>query len=536
MKLVLVNLYPTTTLGRYLLSSYVLKAYVEQALADADDLTIDVQNHPAGAPVERIAQAICAAQPTCVGYSCYTWNVNPILKLINTIRERTATLQIVGGPEVSPTMITRTAPTARADYYIIGAGERPLAELLHHLITGQPTDLPSGLTRWQADKLQSTGPAEPITDLSEIPSVYLTDTLERPLYARQQAFIETQRGCRFRCKYCVYHKQNAAISYYPLPRILAELEHLIINAQVQAIRIFDAIFPSDLGRAKEIIRFLIRLRDERHLRLPWLYWEFNHHQVDDEFLQLVSQLKTRPNILNTADTAPLDRPQHYSELLRDYTAINSVGLQSLNPAATRTVSRAPIRPAALLDFLQRARQHNIVLKLDLILGMPRETFDSYFAGLELLLPLLANTDHVLNIHRLQILPGSDLEAICEPNGIVYTSAAPHLVTQTADLSETELKIAGRLTAILFRIVNSPLRAQFFTAWHAADLSLPGLLDELSDRIAEETAGQTLQLFSETGVDDDYWNGPAYEELGSGLIQNILSEISQQVIQPCPGSS
>ena len=168
------------------------------------------------------------------------------------------------------------------------------------------------------------------------------------------------------------------------------------------------------------------------------------------------------------------------------------------------------------------QRYNIVLKLDIILGLPFETFESYFKGLESILSYLRNTDHILNVHRLQILPGSDLETSSSSYGIVYSEDAPHYVFSTSSMSHSELMMASKLTAVLFRIINSPLRGHFFAAKESNGTTLLGMLEKVLGGLIESADLRRARLVQEDFMDDNYWNDEIYREIPSQWLTEYLT--------------
>jgi radical SAM superfamily enzyme YgiQ (UPF0313 family) len=529
MKLTLVNLYPEDTIGRYLLSSYVLKAYLQKYWTGSSALEVHVINHSAGEASSEICESIVNTHPDCVGYSCYVWNVATIFEVMRELKSRLDSIHIVGGPEVSTKGIMSLPQPHMVDYFVIGEGERKLLRLLHFLESkrrGEHVESPKGVVRWERDKTVYEEDTDSITDLDEIPSVYLSGSIDKSLYARQQAFIETQRGCRFKCKYCVYHKKLPAIHYYSLGRILDELDHLVLENQVMALRIFDAIFTSDLDRAKAIVRHLLHIKATKRMCLPWLYWEFRYDGVDEEFIKLTACLKNRDNILNAERLHPLDRPQFYSEMVKDYTVVNSVGIESCYGKALNAVGRPALNPDKLGAFITLVRENNVVLKIDLILGLPQETPETYFQGLEFLIPFLKDTDHILNLHRLQIIPGCGLEERCTEYGIRYSRTAPHLVTSTNTFSHQEMIHASKVSAVLFRILNSPLRKQFFNVHEQTRKTFHSLATDIYGKVVASEDFTETRLVRDHQVEDEYWNNEIFGDIPSEWLINTMEEVSR----------
>ena len=523
MKIVLLNIYSPDTIARYLLSSYILKAYLKSHYSN--DLTIEVLNFSTESNAVKVCDELIDIRADIIGYSCYTWNIEKVLKIIADVKCVTSEItQILGGPEISLSRISSLPDPYIADYYVIGEGERKLLRLITYIQdqnNGYDASFPEGVASWTESGINYSIDGNEIEELDEIPSVYLSRAIEDRLYARQQAFIETQRGCKFKCKYCVYHKNLQTLSYYSLERIYSELDYLIKEKKISALRFLDAVFTSNIERAKKIVRHLLQIKEKEHVRLPWIYWEFTYNSNDEEFFKLVSQLKYRSKIFNTDEITPNDRPQFYFDMLKDYTVINCVGFQSFSNQVLKAVSRPGITINKFDSFMNNARDYNVALKVDLILGLPYETFDTYIKGIEFFLPYFKNTDHVLNIHRCQILPGSDLENLCLKLGISYSKTAPHVVYSTNSMSEVELNYASKLSAVLFRILNSPLRRVFFEAKENSELSYSNIIEKIYNTICSEYEFRSTRIVQDVFVDDSYWYADIFREIQTQQLMRIF---------------
>jgi anaerobic magnesium-protoporphyrin IX monomethyl ester cyclase len=133
-KLVLINIYSDETLAKYLLSSYILKSYLKKFF-DSDQLFIEILNFDNKTHKEEIANKILKSNPDYVGYSCYIWNIEQILKIIEYIREQKKnTIHILGGPEISVNRISLFENPKIGDYYVIGEGEIKLYKSLSYLM------------------------------------------------------------------------------------------------------------------------------------------------------------------------------------------------------------------------------------------------------------------------------------------------------------------------------------------------------------------------------------------------------------------
>ncbi|MFC1584234.1 B12-binding domain-containing radical SAM protein [Fibrobacterota bacterium] len=523
MKLTFVNLYSSETVARYLLSSYILKAYLLKRFADTPDLTVTILNFRNTADAAKVCEKIKKDQPDFVGYSCYTWNVEKVFDIIKGLKDTPGMGHVLGGPEINMSRIESLKDSCSRKYFIIGPGEKILADFVSYLYKvseQRPAEVPEGVAFWSEDKIIYKESTHQFSSLDEIPSVYLSGTLEEKFYARQQAFLETSRGCKFKCNYCMYHKNLSSVSYYSLDRVMAEIDYLILDKEIWQLRIFDSDFASDLSRAKKIIEHLIAIKPTCDV-FPWIYWEFTFSGIDEEFIRLSGSLKDRERILNSSTIEPQDKPQCYSDMLEGYHIINCIGIQSFNPKALRSVNRMRVHTQEFFGFMETVNHHNVVLKIDFILGLPFETLDSYFEGLELFLPYLKDTDHVLNIHLLQILPGSKLERKCEEFHIRYALEAPNFVFATNTLPEKELRYATKLTAVLFRVVNSPLRKLIYETKRSSGKAFLEIIRDLYESISAKEEFKTSQLVQKDFVDDYYWNGDIYKEITSAYLADYF---------------
>jgi hypothetical protein len=144
--------------------------------------------------------------------------------------------------------------------------------------------------------------------------------------------------------------------------------------------------------------------------------------------------------------------------------------------------------------------------------------DSFFEGLQYMLPFFEDTDHVVNIHRLQILPGSDIELRCAEYGIIYNVQAPRTVIQSHTFAQQDMDLASRLVALFLRIFNSPLRGSFFETYSTCGLNLRDFLESL---LLEACASRDLQgaklIKMKSITDEDYWNDTIFREIPSSWL-------------------
>ena len=124
MKLTLVNIYPSETVARYLLSCYVLKAYLNR-YQNINNLNVEVLNFSDKIKTKDLYKKLLESKADFIGYSSYIWNIEKILEVIKKIKsENKNIIHILGGPEISMQRISSIQQSSGADFYIIGEGEK----------------------------------------------------------------------------------------------------------------------------------------------------------------------------------------------------------------------------------------------------------------------------------------------------------------------------------------------------------------------------------------------------------------------------
>src|SRR4030043_500976 len=93
------SIYPITQLALYYLKSY-FQQYYPRALAP---VIIDTKAFASNQKLSSVAEEIIRQEPEIVGFSCYVWNIERILKLSGMVKKGCPKVKIIlGGPEVSP--------------------------------------------------------------------------------------------------------------------------------------------------------------------------------------------------------------------------------------------------------------------------------------------------------------------------------------------------------------------------------------------------------------------------------------------------
>ena len=476
-RVLLVGIFPDSASVRWISAPYVLKAYFEKNSSIAESIQIEVIDVSVIESIDKILQLIFDYQPEIIGFSCYTWNISIIRKLTLKLREISASTKIIlGGPDISLLNANEYLANslASADYCVIGEGEEAFLKLLEEIFLSLSVN-PNKIRKSKR------------VNLTELPSIYLTETVPEKNYRGRLVFLETQRGCKYKCSYCNYHKNLTGITFFPIEQIKQEITYLLTEKSVTFVRIVDATFTSDLPRAKEILKHFLHLK-AKGFAIYALFFEYDIHDTDEEFLCLVSQLKHSTSIYNYGNAnLPINKQIGDTFfILNGYAVFNGVGIQSFNKESLKAVHRRPVTKENIEKFLDLAKKYNIILKLDMILGLPYETLNMYISGMNRLLNYIKNTDHYLQLSFLQILPNSSLENSCNTFGLYYNKDTKFVYCSDS-MSESEMLYCAKITILISRIMNSSLRSQFYSTAKSTTktVELINLIENIYQRTCEK---------------------------------------------------
>jgi len=140
-----------------------------------------------------LIQQIVAKKPDIIGFTLFNWNIERSLYLAKKIKERYQPKIIFGGPEVTPdnTLLN----TKIADFLVFGEGESIFIGMIENE------------KFWR----EKTGGASAEKVFRSAPSPYLKGLLSPEI--DRIMYMETQRGCPFRCGFCYYKKSMNQVTY-----------------------------------------------------------------------------------------------------------------------------------------------------------------------------------------------------------------------------------------------------------------------------------------------------------------------------------
>ena len=219
------------------------------------------------------------------------------LKIVKCVRKYTSAHVVIGGSgfSVEPRSFFHYA---RPDYGITGEGEQSIVELLEYLDHGVG-DLGriSGLCYLKDGKYVQNA-AEGNVDVRRLepdrsiydPRYFVENVSAASDVTRdyQPAIetLQTKRGCKLYCSYCIIKKTEGRGNRFKDPRHVAEeiQRAMRANPAVKEFEIVDATFNYPLDYAMEVCEEMIRVK----LDVPW-YCQLTPNAITPEFVRLLER-------------------------------------------------------------------------------------------------------------------------------------------------------------------------------------------------------------------------------------------------------
>ena len=436
-KMVMVGIAGSTT--DFLLSIHALKCFVYQKEEIKNNIDITLKQYyyiPLDEVDEKsqyIFNDIEKEEPDIVGFSCYVWNIDAVRTISDKLKQKNKDIQIIlGGPEIArEDIIAGKFSDFSADFLFFGEGERPLLKFLERIlgISDHNLDEIKGFAHRNGNSFSCHSQLDFVEKLEELPSPYLTGFVSDELLSREnmRVNIETQRGCNFRCAYCFYHKGFPSIRYRNPKIVVDEIEYAY-NKGIKMGRILDANFLSDREFAKGIIRELIN----RKIKMA-LFFEMIPIFLDDETANLFGE---------------------FSRLSENNMLMTGIGIQTLTQESLAVIRRQ-IHKKWFEKAFNLLQAQGVIIKSDIILGLPRETKESYLKTLEFITEKMRHGTNYLSLALLRVLPGTDLVDIAKKEKLVIDNRdSLHFVYSTPEMPRSDMVYCLRLNTVAFRLLSS----------------------------------------------------------------------------------
>jgi radical SAM superfamily enzyme YgiQ (UPF0313 family) len=381
------------------LSLACLQAYWERISGRPGLLRLDYDQNQG---TEALISRLILLKPPLAAFSVYIWNIQQVLAVSGALKAALPDTRIIlGGPEISYETLEVMAAHPWIDAVICGEGELTFEEVLERHLAGGSLAGVAGTIWRDGAHLVTEKPRELLQNLDLLPSPFRAG-----LYGRGLGFTyyEASRGCPFRCSYCL-SSVLGPLRNLSLERVCADLDWFFQSDYTQ-VRFADRTFNYDIPRAVHILEYILR-HNARNLSF---HFELKPDLLSDDVLTLLGEAP--------ADVFHLE-----------------IGVQSTDPHSLREVNRSPdVEKIArcIRRLREKTRCH---IHIDLLAGMPGETFPAFKQSLDE--TFTWNTD-TIQVGLVKALKGTALRERAKKGELVVAPFAPYPVVRSNWLSAEEV--------------------------------------------------------------------------------------------------
>ena len=293
---------------------YSIRAYAGEELQEHVEIAEYTINHS----FTEILADIYKRKPDVIGFSCYIWNINMILELVQELPKLLPDVPIwLGGPEVSfdAPKLLKKYPMVQG--IMIGEGEQTFRELLAWYVERDSENSIVRVRKCLGDAEQTVSRAQEscgvperaasdeakrtvIAKLSDIPGLCLPDgyTVPRELtdmntlpflyedleqFQNRIIYYESSRGCPFRCSYCL-SSIDKKVRLRDISIVKRELQFFLDN-KVKQVKFVDRTFNCNHEHAIRIWQYIL----EHDNGVTNFHFEISADILKEEELELLGK-------------------------------------------------------------------------------------------------------------------------------------------------------------------------------------------------------------------------------------------------------
>ena len=432
-----------------------LKAYAEP------EHEIELSEYTIKDPTLNIATDLFSKKPDIIGFSCYIWNIEETIKVIKILRKIMPEVTIIlGGPEVTYDVPYWLERLVDVDFIVIGEGEESFKQLLDQLNGDRDWSKVHGVAYLSEGK-PVIKPQQNKIDLRDVPSPFRFQE-DLPQLGKRVTYIETSRGCPFRCQFCL-SSIEVGVRYFDREKVKEDIRYLMKHG-AKTIKFVDRTFNISRSYAMEMFQFLI---DEH---LPGTVFQF---EITADIM--------RPEVIEFLN-------EHAPQGLFRF----EIGIQSTNDETNDLVMRKQnykklTRTVTMVKDGGKIDQH-----LDLIAGLPEEDYYSFRKTFNDVFELRPEE---LQLGFLKMLRGTGLRIRANEHQYTYMDHSPYEILGNNVLSFDDIVRIKQVEDVLEKYWND----------HRMDRTIEYLVTECF-----ETPFDFFQQFG------SFWENKGWSRIGHQL--------------------
>jgi anaerobic magnesium-protoporphyrin IX monomethyl ester cyclase len=452
------NIILSTLNAKYIHTSLSIR-YLKASAAPEFD--VKLAEYTIKDPIMNIVGDLYSKKPDVIGFSCYIWNIEETIKVIQMLKKINPELMIVlGGPEVTYDVTFWLDRIPEADFIVMGEGEDTFKRLLTEIEGEAKYNSIPGIA-YKLDGKNKVQPQASKIDLKELPTPYRFAE-DIPHLAKRVVYIETSRGCPFNCQFCL-SSIEVGVRYFDREKIKEDIRYLMENG-AKTIKFVDRTFNISRSYAMEMFQFLI----DEHKPGTVFQFEITADIMRPEVIQF----------LNDNAPAGLFRFEIGVQSTNDHT--NDLVMRRQNfEKLTRTVTM--VKDGGKID------QH-----LDLIAGLPEEDYMSFRKTFN---DVFALRPEELQLGFLKMLRGTGLRIRANDHQYLYSDFSPYEILGNNVLSFDDIVRIKQVEDVLEKYWND----------HRMDRTIEFLVTR--------AFSSPFDFFQEFGT---YWDNQGWSRIGHQL--------------------
>lgn len=383
-----------------------------------------------------LLQELQVYQADVVGLSCFVFNVDATLELIQAIQQAMPQTRIyVGGPEAS------YHPEVFWDVGVHGILRGEAEFSFWKAVEGLETEGLQKNPHEEADVLK--------TDLS------LLETLESPYFLEfdqkdmntRYLYVETSRGCPYGCTYCMA-SLDRKVRQFSMTYMEAFF-HELKNYSVRQVKFLDRSFNVQANRALALAQACLEIPSPTNFHV-----ELVGDRLDEQLIRFFTQ-------------------EGQARFRME------VGVQSFNEVTLKAVGRISDL-TSLVQTIERFSKASCHQHTDLIAGLPYEDLDSFKQSLQKLTQLKPME---IQVGILKLLHGSALYDHRDAYGYRVETQAPYQILSSPWMHSKDIQAVEACALGMEKCYNSGrLRDAFQTLFEVHDFPIFDCLESIGREI------------------------------------------------------
>jgi hypothetical protein len=370
--------------------------------------------------------------PDVIGLSVFVWNIGFFSRVSRLISLVMPNCRIIwGGKLVENWTDALVSRNPEVDCFCIAEGEIVFREYLKYLSTGADLEapIPGTVMRTRGGEFQRSTELPFVRDLASLPNPYVSRAIDPRTV--EWACIETLRGCIFHCTFCDWGGKNYRTFS---DDYVVQVIDAVVEQRFGFIFFMDSVFAMTRSRRKRFLAHAL----SRCNGISKFAFEIMLEMLDEEECAMLRELVERASLAKI-----------------------EIGLQSANPETLRIIKRPFQRDRFVAKYkmlVDGCPDLQDRVQMDLIVGLPSETWESYASGFNFVVSL---DPGLISAYPLDVFPGSEMHAVQKStHGLVALEGPPFSLISTPTMSASEVQ---RLTVIswIAASLRSVLRRSIF---------------------------------------------------------------------------